>query len=222
MAMSDLLLGLLAAFAAAGFYSAGIALQAAEARRMPTEHGLRILLLRRLVRRPRWIGGIALDIVGWGLQTLALGLAPLTVVQPALAVGLVFLLAIGSRALGEAVGRREALWVIAVAAGVAGLGWAAPAHVARHDTGSTLALALALLAAAALVPFVVARTRGAGAPLVAIAPASRSPGTGWRRSSSRTTSPSARSRASCSGSAGWSARRLSARSARTPRCSAGR
>ena len=168
--MGHLLLGLLAAFAAAGFYSGGIALQASEARRQPTEHGLRILLLRRLVRRPRWIAGIGLDICGWAMQALALGLAPLTVVQPTLAVGLVFLLAIGSRALGEAVGRREALCVLAVAAGVAGLGWAAPVHVAHHDTGFTLALALALLGAAALVPFAVARARGAGgAPIVAVA-----------------------------------------------------
>jgi drug/metabolite transporter (DMT)-like permease len=167
--MSHLLLGLLAAFAAAGFYSGGIALQAAEARGMPAEHGLRISLLRRLIRRPRWIAGIGLDLVGWALQAVALGLAPLTVVQPTLAVGLVFLLAIGSRALGESVGRREVLCVLAVAAGVAGLGWAAPEHVDRHDTGSTLAIALALLGAAALVPFAVARARGAGAPLIAIA-----------------------------------------------------
>jgi hypothetical protein len=167
--MTRLLLGLLAAFAASGLYSAGIALQASEARRLAAEHGLRISLLRRLVARPRWVAGISLDVAGWALQALALGLAPLTLVQPALAVGLVFLLAIGATALGETVRRRELLAVLAVAAGVGGLGWAAPDRVARHETGATLALALGLLAAAFLIPFALARTRGAGGAVVAVA-----------------------------------------------------
>jgi len=167
--MTRLLLGLLAAFAASGLYSAGIALQASEARRLPARHGLKLSLLRRLVARPRWLAGISLDGGGWGLQALALGLAPLTLVQPALAVGLVFLLAIGTTALGESVRRRELLAVFAVAAGIGGLGWAAPGRVARHETGATLALALGLLAAAFLIPFALARTRGVGGVVVAVA-----------------------------------------------------
>src|ERR1700747_53544 len=99
--MSRLLLGLLAAFGAAGFYSAGIALQALEARRVGPELALRFGLLRRLVRRPRWLAGLGVDPGGWGVQTLALTLAPLTLVQPALAAGLVFLLVIGISWLHE-------------------------------------------------------------------------------------------------------------------------
>jgi hypothetical protein len=167
--MTRLLLGLLAAVTASGLYSAGIALQAAEARRMPPEAGLRLTLLRRLVARPRWLAGISLDGGGWALQALALGLAPLTVVQPALALGLVFLLAIGARVLGEPVRRLDVVCVLGVAGGLAGLGWAAPEHVARHETGWRLALALGLLGAAALVPFGIARVRGAGGAVVAVA-----------------------------------------------------
>jgi hypothetical protein len=167
--MTRLLFGLLAAVTASGLYSAGIALQAAEARRLAPEHALRLSLLRRLVAQPRWLAGISLDGGGWGLQALALGLAPLTVVQPALALGLVFLLAIGSRALRERVRTRDAIAVVGVAAGLAGLGWAAPEHVARHETGWRLVLALGLLGAAALVPFALARTRGAGGAIVALA-----------------------------------------------------
>ncbi len=83
-------------------YSAGISLQALEARQVAKEHALRIGLLWRLARRPRWMLGITLDAGGWALQTLALTLAPLTLVQPALAVGLVFLLAIGAGGLDVA------------------------------------------------------------------------------------------------------------------------
>jgi drug/metabolite transporter (DMT)-like permease len=167
--MTQLILGLLSAVAASGLYSAGIALQASEARLLAPEHGLRVSLLRRLAARPRWLGGIALDACGWALQALALGLAPLTVVQPALALGLVYLLAIGANVLGEPVGRRALAAVLAVAAGVGGLGWAAPDRVVHHETGATLALALGLLGAAALVAFALARARGAGAQLVALA-----------------------------------------------------
>jgi len=163
--MSRLLLGLLAAFGAAGLYSAGIALQALEARQIAKQHALRIGLLWRLVRRPRWLLGITLDLGGWALQTLALTLAPLTLVQPALAVGLVFLLAIGAAFLNEPVGRREVVAVVAIAIGVAAIGWATPGHEARHETGAALVVALCLLGAAALLPHALSRL---GRPLGAL------------------------------------------------------
>ena len=126
---------------------------------------MRIGLLWRLVRRPRWLLGIGLDLGGWALQTLALTLAPLTLVQPALAVGLVFLLAFGATLLKEPVGRREVVAVLAIATGVAAIGWATPAHEARHDTGPALVVALCVLGAAALLPHVLSRL---GRPLGAL------------------------------------------------------
>ena len=47
---------------------------------------------RRLVRRSRWLLGTGLSILGFPLQFIALLLAPLVVVQPALAAGLLVLL----------------------------------------------------------------------------------------------------------------------------------
>jgi hypothetical protein len=163
-----LVLGLGAALAAAGFYSAGISLQAFEARRTAHRHFLRISLLRVLVTRRLWLAGIALDGCGWALQTVALGLAPLTLVQPVVATALVFLLVIGTRVLGEAVGRREAVGVAAIAAGIAGIGVTAPDHRAAHSGGAVLAATLAGLGAAALLPHVVPALRRSGAA-VAIA-----------------------------------------------------
>ena len=151
--MPGLLIGLACAFGAAALYAAGIALQALEAREAPEEHALRVSLFRRLVRRPRWLAGTAVGLAGWALQALALTRAPLTLVQPAVAASLVFLLAIGARVLGERVGRGEVAAVVAVAAAIAVLGWAAPEREGAHATGMRLWITLAVLGAAALVPY---------------------------------------------------------------------
>jgi drug/metabolite transporter (DMT)-like permease len=162
-----LLLGLAAAFAAAACYSVGVSFQALEARRVGLEHALRLSLLRRLVRRPRWLLGISIDGCGWGLQAVALSLAPLTVVQPVLAAGLVFLLAIGVVAMGERVGSVEIAAVVAIAVGVAGIGWAAPAHSTDHASLGPLLVAFALLGAVALVPPALGRRSGSAGVLIA-------------------------------------------------------
>src|SRR5919204_6687896 len=112
--MPDLLIGIVAALAAAGLYAVGTALQAVEARVAPEAHALRLSLFRRLVKRPRWLFGTALGFTGWGLQALALAHAPLTLVQPLLGTTLVFLLAISVRRLDEHVGTGDALAVLAI------------------------------------------------------------------------------------------------------------
>jgi hypothetical protein len=151
--MSSVLLGAVAACAASLLYNLGVALQALEARAMPAAHGLRASLVGRLARRPRWLAGTALGLLGWPLQAAALLLAPLTVVQPALAFGLVLLLVLGARTLGEPVGARDVLAVAAIVVGVGGLAAVAPAASTHHVGGWPLAGALATLAAVALAPY---------------------------------------------------------------------
>jgi drug/metabolite transporter (DMT)-like permease len=98
-------------------------------------------------------------VLGWPLQLLALSLAPVTVVQPTLALGLVLLLAAGARVLGEPVGRREWTAAGAVLAGVVVLGAAAPAHTeGRPGALAALACGLALSLVVA-VPFLRGRAR---------------------------------------------------------------
>jgi drug/metabolite transporter (DMT)-like permease len=160
--MLHLLLGLGIAFAGAACYAVGISYQAREARRVGLEHSLRLSLFRRLIRRPAWVLGVSIDGCGWALQAVALTLAPLTIVQPALAVGLVFLLVIGARMLGERIGRREVVAVLAIAGGLAGIGYAAPAHSTDHASSGELTIAFAALAAVAVVPYVAARRSGRG------------------------------------------------------------
>jgi drug/metabolite transporter (DMT)-like permease len=151
-----LALGIVAAVGASALYNTSIALQALEAREVPGEHSLRPSLLGRLVRNRRWLGATALGLLGWPLEIAALLLAPLTVVQPCLASGLILLLWLGVRRLGERPGRRELLAVAAIVAGVAGVALAAPERTTDHASAAAIALALVLVATPVAAPYVLA------------------------------------------------------------------
>lgn len=149
--------GLALAFTTSILYGTAVGLQALEAREAPGDDHLRLSLLRRLVTRPRWIAGTLLALLGWAAQVGALLLIPLTLVEPVLATSLIVLLVIGSRVLGERVGRREVATVIAITAGIGLLAWAAPERDVEHATGVGLISAVSVLAAFALVPYALVR-----------------------------------------------------------------
>jgi drug/metabolite transporter (DMT)-like permease len=136
-------------------YNASIAFQALEAREVPGEHSLRPSLLGRLVRNPKWLGATALGLLGWPLEIGALLLAPLTVVQPCLASGLILLLWLGATRLGESPGRREWTAVAAIIVGVAGVAWAAPDRTTDHAGAGAIALALGLVAIPIAAPYLL-------------------------------------------------------------------
>jgi drug/metabolite transporter (DMT)-like permease len=152
--MVELVCGIAAAVGASTFYSLGIALQAMDARETPKEDNLRLALAWDLVRRARWLAGTALSILGFPLQLVALLLAPLVVVQPALAAGLLVLLFIGERMLGERAGRYEWIAVGAIVAGVLGAALCAPPRQTSHGSEQlTITLVLVGLALASLLPY---------------------------------------------------------------------
>lgn len=146
--------GFALALGAACCYDTGYALQALEARRAPASVALRPALLAHLLRRPLWVGATVLSLAGWPLQVLALQHAPLTLVQPTLALGLLLLLALGVHILGERVGPREIGGVVAIIGSVAVIAWAAPNEPGKVSVGAGAVVALALLGAVALLPFV--------------------------------------------------------------------
>jgi drug/metabolite transporter (DMT)-like permease len=146
------------ALASASAYSVGVILQSLEARQIPPSDALRLSLLKQLLRRRRWLIGTLCVLLGWLLQAAALALAPITVVQPALAAGLFVLLIAGTRLSDERVGRREVLAVVAISVGVAGLGLASPKNAdGGHAAAAIMGPALAGFAAVALVPYVLRR-----------------------------------------------------------------
>jgi hypothetical protein len=149
--------GVGSAAAAAACFDGGLALQALDARELSHEHGLRPTLLVRLARRRRWLAGTALAIAGWPFHLVALALAPLSLVQPTLALGLVLLLYLGRRLLGERVGRSEVLAVAGVVGAVAVLAWAAPPETSHHAGAGDLAVAMIPLGLLALMPLALPR-----------------------------------------------------------------
>src|SRR5580704_12023757 len=99
--MGPVALGLVYALTASLLFNVGIVLQAVDARAVPRALGLRIGLLTRLFRRPIWVVGWLLGIVGILPQVAAYAHAPFVVAQPALAVGLLLVLVLGRVLLHE-------------------------------------------------------------------------------------------------------------------------
>ncbi|MDQ6745567.1 MAG: hypothetical protein M3Z27_06100 [Actinomycetota bacterium] len=174
--MVEVALGALAATTASVLFSSGLVLQSLEARTIPSEHSLRLSLIRRLLRRRRWIEGCLIMVTGFGFHVGALILAPLSVVQPSLTAGLVVLLIAGARHDAAPLRAREGLAVVAIALGVVGVTLTASQSTALSTSAGSLVVALAPLAAAAIAPYAlvlwaaapgavsgIAATLGAGA-----------------------------------------------------------
>ena len=154
--MVDLVLGIAAAVGSSTLYSLGFAFQALDAREAPREEHLRLALAWGLVRRARWLLGTGLSILGFPLQVVALLLAPLVVVQPALAAGLLVLMFLAQRMLGEHAGRYEYLSMGAIVIGVIGVGLDAPPRSTMHTSEQlTITLVLVGLGFASLLPYLL-------------------------------------------------------------------
>jgi drug/metabolite transporter (DMT)-like permease len=154
-----LVVGLAAALVASALFNIGIALQGIEARSAPKKLGLRVSLLTTLFRSRRWVLGWVLGVVGIGPQLVALAYAPFVVVQPALALGLLILLFIGSRLFGERVTWLEVAAVGGIIGGLALVAWGAPPHTEAHRGGAAVIAVVAGLTAVGFYPFFVRGTR---------------------------------------------------------------
>ena len=151
--MVDLVLGIGAAVGASSLYSLGIALQAVDAKQAPADEHLRLALMRNLLRRTRWLTGTALSVLGWPLQVVALLLAPLVVVQPTLAAGLLVLMFLAQRMLGEHAGRYEHVMMCAIVVGVVGAALTAPNRATAQASDLSITLVLVVLAVSSFLPY---------------------------------------------------------------------
>lgn len=162
-------LGSVTAVCSAMLVGTGIVLQAVAARRIASSHAYRPSMLLQLARSPTWLIALVCGLGGWALHVLALRLAPLTIVQPALASTLVVVLALSARVLRDSVSGRDVAGVAMLTLGVAALLASAPPAGHHRAAVAPLALSLAVLAAVALLPMLAAQPVGARAA-VALAP----------------------------------------------------
>jgi drug/metabolite transporter (DMT)-like permease len=116
-------------------------------------------LLRILLTAPAWLAGFCLMLCGFGLQVVALTLAPVSVVQPVLGSGVVILLVLSRIVLRETLGRLELGCVLAMAGAIVVIALSATGsagHVGHQTSGL-------LLAAVAVPAILVALGLGASA-----------------------------------------------------------
>lgn len=155
-----MLVGVAASLSAALLLSSGTVLQAIDSRRVSSVHALRFSLLGQLLRRPLWLLGTVIGYLAFPLQLLALNHAPLVLVQPIHACGLLVVLAAGVRLMRERVGAAELVGVGAIIVGVGMVAWGSPVGTDSEISPAALAGAATALAALAFVPFVLGRGCG--------------------------------------------------------------
>ena len=164
--MESVIAGVALAALASVLFNSAIVIQAREARQVSDEHALRLSLLGRLMRRKRWLVGAGLALSAFPLQTAALLLAPVTAVQPADAAGLLVLLFLGARVLGERVGRREIGAVAAIVVGIVVLTITAPAREVTQVESADVLLPLLAVAVIAVLPLALRNRLGANSIFV--------------------------------------------------------
>ena len=100
-------------------YALASVLQQRSAAAQPADYALRLGLLARLMHSRVWMLGLGCDVVGYGLQFIALGHGPLVIVQPLLVCGLLFALPMGAAWSGRKLHRLDWVAAILVCAGLA-------------------------------------------------------------------------------------------------------
>jgi drug/metabolite transporter (DMT)-like permease len=97
--------------------------------------------------------GLALEVLGWGLEVVALTRLPLTLSRSLLAAGLLVLLVLAWRDLHEAIGPQEILGVLAIVGGIAAVSVATPARSTASPAPLQWAALVVLLGGVVLAPY---------------------------------------------------------------------
>ena len=143
------LIGACIAAAAALLYDAGYVLEKQALTDLPQGQGA-LGLIRAAAMNRRWVAGFVAMAAGLALQVGALTLAPVSVVQPILAGGLIALAAAGSWLLGERLNRRHVLALVLVVSAVAAVAASARGSTALAGHVPTGRLTVLVLVAGAI------------------------------------------------------------------------
>ncbi|MGH3744768.1 MAG: DMT family transporter, partial [Mycobacteriales bacterium] len=114
-----MIVAVLAGLAAGGCFAMSGVLQQQVASSRPPDESMSPRLILDLARQRRWLAGLGLAILSYGLQALALSFGPLAVVQPLLVTELLYAIPISVRVRGRRIGRREWAGALAVSGGLA-------------------------------------------------------------------------------------------------------
>lgn len=161
--------GLAVAIVSAGLYDVGYVLEKQALSDLPAIRPNPVQLARTVIRSRRWLAGFCAMLAGLVLQVVALTLAPVSVVQPVLAAGLVGLVVAGGPVLGERLHWRQRAALMLVIAAVVAIAISSQpgARLARSvstDRFAVLAVPTALLAIGAAVAGLRASRRGTAVP----------------------------------------------------------
>ncbi|MCW2865789.1 MAG: hypothetical protein JWP48_7497 [Actinoallomurus sp.] len=114
-----MILGVVLAIATTLAYNTGFVLEKGALTALPPLNvRLPLALARMLVTNPRWLAGFGLIMMGLAGQLVALTRIPLTVAQPVLSSGIVFLLLLSMTVLGERLTAHEWTGLAGITAGV--------------------------------------------------------------------------------------------------------
>ncbi len=165
------LLGVAVAVVSAGAYVIGYVLEKQALVDLPALQARPASVLRTGLSSRRWVAGFVTMLGALALQVVALTLAPVAVVQPILAGGLVALAAVGGSVLQESLDRRQLLSLALVLAAVVAV--AVSARTGEKVAGGVHAGRFALLAAPVALAAVISawtgiRSKAGSAPLLGV------------------------------------------------------
>ena len=145
------LVGAAVAVVAALLYDAGYVLEKQALNELPPVRLTPAGVLRVAASSRRWLAGFTAMLAGLALQVVALTLAPVSVVQPILAGGLIALAAAGSSLLGERLTRRQVAALVLVVLAIALVAASArSSNLATAVPGARFVVLLVVVAALAV------------------------------------------------------------------------
>ena len=143
-------LAVVLALAGSGCYAVAAVTQQSVASRLPPGRAFDPAVLLRLIRRPVWLAALVAVVAGFVLQAAALGVGRLVVIEPVLASGLLFALALAAWRDRRLLSRAEWAATLAVVGGLA-IFFVVGEPTGGQRTASAAVLVIAAAAATALV-----------------------------------------------------------------------